>query len=82
MTKFRGKNRKAKKETEFDEVISATVKLWRKHHLSYQNTKYVVEKVRKILDLRPDKKKLNTIERLSQEESQMLRLYSNEVKFP
>ncbi len=72
MEKFRSKNSKAKKETEFEEVISATVKLWRKHHLSYQNTKYVVEKARKTLGLKSEKKKVNIVERLSQEEAQKL----------
>lgn len=83
MRKLRGKNHKAKKDNKFEEVISATVKLWKKHHLSYQNTKYVIEQVRKILGLKQEKRKLNTVERLSHEESQKLiqTAYSGEGKY-
>ena len=83
MKKFRSKNCKTKKEIEFEEIISATVKLWRKHHLSYQNTKYIVEKTRKRLGLKPEKHKKNVVERLSQEEVQNLveAAYSGEGRY-
>jgi hypothetical protein len=34
-----------------DEVIQDTFRLWRKHHLGYDQTKYVVERVRRRLTL-------------------------------
>jgi integrase/recombinase XerD len=36
-----------------DEVIQDTVGLWRKHHLGYDQTKYVMERVRRRLMLAP-----------------------------
>ena len=75
MAKFRGKKQKAKKgkeDTELQEVITQTIKLWQKHHLSYQQSKYVVEEARKELALRPEKRKVNIVNRLSKEESRQL----------
>jgi integrase/recombinase XerD len=36
-----------------DEVVLHTLRLWRKHHLGYDQTKYVVEQVRRRLTLQP-----------------------------
>jgi integrase/recombinase XerD len=34
-------------------VIQQTLRLWRRHHLGYDQTKYVVERVRRRLGLEP-----------------------------
>lgn len=50
--KVRGQIAKAhsqKAHPELTAVIDQTVKLWRKYHLDYDQTKYVVEQVRKWL---------------------------------
>ena len=75
MENFRGGNQKAKSNTDnhfFQTVIGETIKLWRKHHLSYEQTKYVVEMVRKEMQLKEKKRKANVVHRLSLEEAQKL----------
>ena len=46
------------------DVVRETTRLWRKHHLGYDQTKYVVEQVRRGLRLRPSGKRRRTINRL------------------
>lgn len=51
----RGKLRGQKAITHsLDEVVRQTFRLWRKHHLGYDQTKYVVEQVRRRLTLEPN----------------------------
>ncbi len=66
--KFRSHSQKAKNSSQIEDVISETAKLWKKHHLSYQETKHVVAKVRRQLGLEPKKYKVNIVNRLSREE--------------
>ena len=47
-----------------DEVIRDTFRLWRKHHLGYDQTKYVVERVRRRLTLQPPHTRTRTVARL------------------
>ena len=51
---FRGQTNKAKSLTG---VVLKTVKLWRKHHLSYNQTKQVIEQARRELSLSASRKK-------------------------
>jgi len=55
-----------------DEVIQDTFRLWRKHHLGYDQTKYVVERVRRRLTLQPPHLRHRTVARLEQSEIQRL----------
>ena len=55
-----------------DEVIQDTFRLWRKHHLGYDQTKYVVEQVRRRLTLQPPHTRHRTVARLEPSEIQRL----------
>jgi len=57
---------------ELTSVIEQTVKLWRKHHLDYDQTRYVVEQVRKSLQLASPKTRRRTVERLDRAEIEKL----------
>jgi len=46
------------------ETIEQTVRLWRRHHLTYDQTKYVVEQARRRLELTPPRLRRRTVERL------------------
>ena len=54
------------------EIVDQTVRLWRKHHLTYDQTKYVVEQVRRRLELSPPRQRKRTVERLDWSEVQAL----------
>jgi len=58
--------------TELKELIDATVKLWRKHHLTYDQAGYVGKVVRCQLDIKRLKTRKNVIHRLSRDEEQKL----------
>jgi integrase/recombinase XerD len=45
-------------------VIQETFRLWRKHHLGYDQTKYVVEEARRRLGLEPPRARKRTVQRL------------------
>ena len=45
-SRVRGQTAKAKSQQDMTEVLRETTKLWRKHHLSYDQSRYVVEQVR------------------------------------
>ena len=75
----RAKQRKVRGQhtnTPFDEgladVVRETTRLWRKHHLGYDQTKYVVEQVRRGLMLRPSGTRRRTINRLDKIEVERL----------
>jgi integrase/recombinase XerD len=55
-----------------DEVVRQTFRLWRKHHLGYDQTKYVVEQVRRRLTLEPPHTRNRTVARLEQSEVERL----------
>jgi hypothetical protein len=48
--KVRGNPPKAQFPVGLAEIVSETVRLWRKHHLGYDETKYVVEQARRRLE--------------------------------
>lgn len=54
------------------EVVRETVKLWRKHHLTYDQTKHVVEDARRALGLAAPKERRRTVDRLDREEVERL----------
>ena len=47
----RGQKPKAPSRADLAAVIRETTRLWRKHHLSYDQTKHVVEQVRRRIGL-------------------------------
>lgn len=49
-------------------VARATAKLWRKHHLSYDQTKHVVEQARRELQLAAPRDRRRTVDRLDRDE--------------
>ncbi|MGH9395707.1 MAG: tyrosine-type recombinase/integrase [Terriglobia bacterium] len=55
-----------------DLVIQQTVRLWRKHHLGYDQTKYIVERARRRLTLEPSHTRKRTVARLDQSEVERL----------
>lgn len=63
---------KAKSEATLQPVIEATLKLWRRHHLSYDQTRYVAQQVRRALALERPRTRQRVIERLSREEERRL----------
>ncbi|GAA5535184.1 tyrosine-type recombinase/integrase [Deinococcus aluminii] len=54
------------------EVVRETVKLWRRHHLTYDQTKHVVEDVRRELGLAAPRERRRTVDRLDREEIERL----------
>jgi hypothetical protein len=62
--KRRGQTVKAQSDAGLAEVARATSRLWRKHHLSYDQTKYVVERARRALGVEPPRTRRRTVQRL------------------
>ena len=54
------------------EVVRETTKLWRKHHLSYDQSRYVIERVRRELELEKPKERRRTVARLDRSEVEKL----------
>ena len=63
---------KAQSAAGLAEVARATGRLWRKHHLSYDQSKYVVERARRTLFLEPPRTRRRTVERLDYPEVERL----------
>ncbi|WP_027891155.1 tyrosine-type recombinase/integrase [Calidithermus chliarophilus] len=72
LAEVRGKKAKANSAPELEAVIRETARLWRKAHLDYDQSKYVVERVRRLLELDPPAKRRRVVERLSPEEVERL----------
>ena len=81
--KVRGHPAKAQFWSGLAEIVSDTVRLWRKHHLGYDQTKYVVEQVRRRLKLQPPSARRRTVNRLDQAEVERLigRTYQSHNKY-
>jgi integrase/recombinase XerD len=62
--KVRGNPEKAQLPSSLAEIVSEAVRIWRKHHLGYDQTKYVVEQARRRLKLRPLAARRRTVDRL------------------
>ena len=63
---------KAKSQNSLKELISATIKLWRKHHLTYDQARYVSKEVRTALRIERVKSRKRVVQRLSRDEEQRL----------
>jgi integrase/recombinase XerD len=73
--KVRGHQTEAHFSVGLAEIVSETAQLWRKHHLAYDQTKYVVEQARRRLKLQPPGARRRTVDRL--DESEVERLIRN-----
>lgn len=63
---------KAKSQNTLQELLSATSKLWRKHHLTYDQARYVSKEVRKALGIERVRSRKRVVQRLSRDEEQRL----------
>jgi integrase/recombinase XerD len=70
--KLRGQSAKAQSSSALAALIRDTSRLWRKHHLSYDQTKYIVEQVRHRLNMAAPSKRRRTVERLDRNEVERL----------
>jgi integrase/recombinase XerD len=71
-TKVRGNLPKAQFPAGLAAIVSETVRLWRKHHLGYDQTKYIVEQARRRLKLQPVGTRRRTVNRLDKSEVERL----------
>ena len=71
---------KAKPPQSLRSVISATKKLWRQYHLSYDQTRYVSKEVRRALAIERTKIRKRVIARLSREEEESLIKHAYRMK--
>src|SRR4029434_9627119 len=60
------------KSAPLDRVITETLKLWRKYHLTYDQTRYIAKEVRRALALARPPTRQRVIARLSQTEEERL----------
>ena len=70
--KVRGNSTKAQFTPALADIVLETVRLWRKHHLGYDQTKYVVEQARRRLKLQPLGTRRRTVDRLDKSEVEQL----------
>jgi integrase/recombinase XerD len=63
---------KAKSSKTLKSLIAETAKLWRKHHLTYDQARYVAKEVRSSLEIERAKTRKRVVERLSREEEKRL----------
>ncbi len=61
-------------------VINATKKLWRQHHLTYDQTRYVAKEVRRALAIERTKMRQRVIARLAREEEARLITHAYRMK--
>ncbi len=71
---------KAKSPQGLRSVINATKKLWRQHHLTYDQTRYVAKEVRHALAIERTKIRQRVIARLSREEEVRLITHAYRMK--
>ena len=70
--RLRGQTPKANSPQDMTEVLRETTKLWRKHHLSYDQSRYVVAQVRQALQLAAPRERRRTVARLDKHEVERL----------
>ena len=70
--RVRGHTAKTQSDAGLAEVIRDTARLWRKHELGYDQTKYVVEHVRRELELAPPTGRRRSVDRLDRVEVERL----------
>ena len=69
-----------KSDTDLKSVITATQKLWRQHHLTYDQARYVAKEVRRSLSIERPKSRQQVIARLSQDEERRLIAHAYHMK--
>ena len=69
---MRTQSQNAKLAPDLQAVIKATEKLWRRHHLTYDQTRYVAKEVRRALEIERPQSRVRVIDRLSGEEERRL----------
>ena len=69
---LRGQTAKAQSAPGLTAVIRETSRLWRRHHLSYDQTKYIVEQVRHQLHVDAPTRRRRTVQRLERREVERL----------
>lgn len=71
---------KTKSAPSLRSVISATKKLWRQHHLTYDQTRYVAKEVRHALAVERPKTRQRVVARLSRDEETRLITHAYRMK--
>ncbi|MFN2393650.1 MAG: tyrosine-type recombinase/integrase, partial [Pyrinomonadaceae bacterium] len=71
-TKTAARSAKTQPSVELKELIAATVKLWRKHHLTYDQAGYVGKEVRRQLKIKRAATRKTVVHRLARDEEQKL----------
>jgi integrase/recombinase XerD len=61
-------------------VIAATKKLWRQYHLTYDQTQYVAQEVRRALAIERPKTRKSVVARLSRDEERQLMAHAYRVQ--
>lgn len=69
---MRALSEKAQSPADLLSLITATTKLWRQHHLTYDQTRYVAKAVRRALAVEPPKTRQRVVARLSRDEEARL----------
>ena len=69
-----------KSDTDLKSVITATQKLWRQHHLTYDQARYVAKEVRRALSIERPKTRQQVVARLSQDEERRLIAHAYRMK--
>jgi integrase/recombinase XerD len=70
----------AKSDTGLKSLIAATSKLWRSHHLTYDQARYVAKEVRRALVLERPKQRKRVVARLSHDEERRLISHAYRMK--
>lgn len=71
-TKTAAPSAKTQPNGELKDLINSTVKLWRKHHLTYDQAGYVGKEVRRQLKIKRATARKSVVHRLSRDEEQKL----------
>lgn len=71
---------KTKSRSDLTSVIATTKKLWRQHHLSYDQARYVAKEVRRQLSIERPKTRQRVVARLSQDEERKLISHAYRMK--
>jgi integrase/recombinase XerD len=71
---------KAKANASLQSAIAATKKVWRQHHLSYDQCRYVAKEVRRVLSIERLNTRARVVARLSRDEEQRLIAHAYRMK--
>jgi integrase/recombinase XerD len=77
---MRTQSPKAKSSSGLKPVITATKKLWRQYHLTYDQTHYVAKEVRRALAIERPKSRTRVVARLSRDEERKLIAHAYRVQ--